>query len=75
MKYYPTDTALQRHIDHYWIVDDANELFRDQSEIIAYPGIRPEYIILLKGHYSYKYQGVETMIHKSRIYSFIHDCH
>ena len=73
MKYYPNHSDLERHIDHYWIVDNANKLFNNHSEIIAYPGIRPECIILLKGHYSYYYQGVHTQVHKSRVYSFIHE--
>jgi len=73
MKHFPTDTLLQQHIDHYWIVEDARELFQNQAEIIAYPGIRPEYIIPLEGYYSYQYQGTATIVYKSRIYSFIHD--
>ena len=73
MKFFPTTSELRRHIDHYWIVDTAKDLFRNNLAITAFPGITPEYIIPLRGYYSYLYQGVITQVYQSRIYSFIHD--
>jgi len=49
MKYLPKSSALQKHIDHYWIVQDANAIFRKTPPIYAYPGITPEVLIVLEG--------------------------
>lgn len=71
MKYFPNHTTLNKHIDHYWIVNNAHSLFKDAPLIHAYPGITPEIIIVLEGHYSFYYLDELHQVNQSKLFSFI----
>lgn len=72
MKYFPQDIALRKHIDHYWIVRDAEELFKNTPPIYGYPGITPELFITLEGSFSYFYNGEKHKVDNNKLFSFIH---
>lgn len=72
MKYLPSDTDLRKHIDYYWIVTDSTSLFHNAVALYDFPGITPELILVLEGHYTMYYQGKTTRVDKSKLYSFIH---
>lgn len=72
MKYFPSDPDLRKHIDYYWIVLDSDSLFQDIAAIHDFPGITPELILVLDGHYTIHYQGKTHKLSKSKMYSFIH---
>lgn len=71
MKYFPQDIALRKHIDHYWIVRDAEEVFRKTPPIYAYPGITPELLIVLEGSFFYEYKGKKHKVSNNKLFSFI----
>lgn len=72
MKLRPTCKELQQYIDHYWIVQDVPSLFQQAPPLYEYPGITPELILVIKGYYTYHYQGRTNKIHHSKLYSFLH---
>ena len=55
MNYQPKDSSLKKHIDHYWIVEDAEALFSKSTLVYDYPGITPELILPLEGTYACVY--------------------
>jgi len=63
---------LQRHIDHYWIVKPEDNIFQETPPIYAYPGITPEMLIVLEGHYTYSYLGKTYQADESMMFSYIH---
>ncbi len=71
MKYLPKDKSLSKHIDHYWIVNDAEELFMNSAPFYAYPGITPELIIVLEGSLSYFYENKNNVLFSNKLFSFI----
>jgi len=73
MMYFPKDSDLYNHVDHYWIVTDVNRLFQDDPQVRAYPGLTPEIIIPLKGYYSITYLGKTKHVSDARVYAFIKD--
>jgi len=73
MKFFPNSDELRQHIDYYWIISDAQDLFQQSKFIYAYPGVNPEMTIVLDGHYSYKYQGKIIQSEKSQLFSFIYN--
>ena len=72
MKYYPNDPHLEKHLDHYWIVENASHIFGDKKTIFAYPGITPELLIVLDGHFSFRYNKKTYRIDDNQLFSFIH---
>lgn len=70
-KYFPSDKALAKHIDHYWILNNAQEVFKDTTEIYGYPGIKPDLIINISGSFTYFYKGKKHFASKSLLSSFI----
>lgn len=72
MKVQPAHTALQAYIDHYWIVQDADSWFADQQRLYAFPGITPEFIIVLEGQLNYHYLGQLTTTSESNLFAFLH---
>ena len=73
MVYKPASEQLQKHIDHYWIITDVQEVFFNQSALYAYPGITPDMLIVLDGYYTFTYLGKKYQNNKSLLFSFIHD--
>jgi len=71
VKYIPQHKALQKHIDHYWVIEDAPSLFNLPQAIYAYPGIRPELIMPLKGNLAFHYLGKKKVTQKSMMFSHI----
>ena len=71
MKIVPQSKDLQDHINHYWIVKDSNRLFQSNTKVFGYPGIRPEIIIILRGHLTYTYLGKTYKTDKSLLASHI----
>ncbi len=73
MLFTPGNTAgLQKNIDHYWVVKDGAVLFDKGQNLVAFPGITPDLILVLDGHYHATYQGKRQKIERSFLYSFIH---
>ncbi len=72
MVYQPQLTALKKHIDHYWVLDTCEiKRFRG-SHMFAYPGVTPDLIIVLEGHYGIS-TGAHSMIsNRDMLFSFIH---
>ena len=52
-----SSNILHKHIDYYWIVRDSYDLFSNQSCLNAYPGITPDLILVLDGHFNFNYLG------------------
>ncbi|NAS32263.1 helix-turn-helix domain-containing protein [Flavobacteriaceae bacterium R38] len=73
MVYKPTSDQLRKHIDHYWVIADSDKIFNEQKSLYAYPGITPDMLIVLDGHYTFHYLGKEYQSNKSLLFSFIHD--
>lgn len=73
MKLKPKLSALEDHINHYWVVDNCKRLFVDNPKVYGYPGIRPEIIIILKGHLEYVYQRKRIKTTDSILASHIKD--
>ena len=71
MKCFPSYPELREYIDHYWIVAHANQVFTKTELIYAYPGITPELILILDGHYHCQYKGRWETVRESRLYSFL----
>lgn len=72
MLFEPQIPELQRHIDHYWIIDDIAQLSFGNHQLYAYPGITPDMIIVLGGYYTIDYMGKRFKSNKSQLFSFIH---
>ncbi len=72
MKYFSNNKTLAAHLDHYWIVPNANELFKNTPPVFGYPGITPEIIIVLGGSYRYFYEGQWHPGKNAMVYSYIH---
>ncbi|UII74664.1 helix-turn-helix domain-containing protein [Flagellimonas sp. HMM57] len=73
MVYEPQLPEVKRHIDHYWILNSADLLTLNSTHMYAYPGITPDMIIVLEGHYSLSYQGENFRSNRSLLFSFIHE--
>lgn len=71
MRCIPNSKELQKHINHYWIVDNSSDLFSTNSKVFGYPGIRPEIILILKGSLKYTYLGKTYCTRKSLLASHI----
>ncbi|MFC4636118.1 helix-turn-helix domain-containing protein [Dokdonia ponticola] len=72
MLFAPQIPELQRHIDHYWIIDNIAQLFHGNSSLYAYPGITPDMLIVLDGYYTIDYLGKRYTSSKSQLFSFLH---
>jgi len=73
MLYKPQNSDVGRHIDSYWIVDDAKSILGNASCLHGYPGITPDMIIVLDGYYTFEYVGQYIKQSQSRLFSFIHN--
>ena len=73
MLFKPQDETIARHIDYYWIVDDAPAHLGAHTRLHAYPGITPDLIIVLDGNYQLEYPGRHVKLSDSRLFSFIHN--
>jgi AraC-like DNA-binding protein len=73
MLFKPQDKNISRHIDYYWIVDDASMYLNNNSYLYAFPGITPDMIIVIDGSYEFEYKGKFKHQNKSRLFSFIHE--
>ncbi len=71
MKLLPQLTELQQHINHYWVVKESPDVFRSATKVYEYPGIRPEIVLILKGHLTYTYLGKTYKTNKSMLASHI----
>lgn len=71
MKYLPQHSELSKHIDHYWVIDSAEEVFQSSRIVYDYPGIRPEIILMLKGKLQYRYLGINGETNKHLLASHI----
>lgn len=69
-KHVPTCKGLQKYISHYWHVHDADQLFKKAS-VYGYPGITPEIIIPLKGHFEIEYQGSNYKLQTPLLFSHL----
>lgn len=72
MIYEPKISEVKKHIDHYWIITNTSLLSMDSGQMYAYPGITPDMIIVLEGHYTLTYMGEKYTSNRSRLFSFIH---
>ena len=73
MLFKPQDKNISRHIDYYWIVDDASIFLSNNNYLYAFPGITPDMIIVIDGYYEFEYQGKFVKQSKSLLFSFIHE--
>nr|WP_299346381.1 AraC family transcriptional regulator [Allomuricauda sp.] len=73
MVYEPQLAELRKHIDHYWILGASDLLVFSGTQMLAYPGITPDMIIVLDGYYSLSYQGKNFRSNRSLLFSFIHE--
>lgn len=74
MQLHPNSNILKKHIDHYWIV--RNDMFafcQNQPSLYAYPGITPDMLMVLDGHYTYEYLGKNYTQNANILFCFIHD--
>ena len=72
MFFKPQIPEIGNHIDHYWIVDDISQITHGGLKMRAYPGITPDMIIVLDGHYSINYLGKEYTSNQSLLFCFLH---
>ncbi len=73
MLFLPGNTAaLQKNIDHYWVVKDTASVFGNGRRLLGFPGITPDLILVLDGHYFSTYEGKRQKVKGSYLYSFIH---
>lgn len=72
MIFKPNDKDICKHIDHYWVVRDEAHIVFEQQRLKAYPGITPDIILVLEGHFSYTYLGHNYTIKESQVFSFLH---
>ncbi len=73
MKHVPQDNLLQKYIDHYWIINDIDKTFPPSNAIYAYPGVKPELIIILDGSINFHYKNKGYSINKSVLFSHLED--
>ncbi len=73
MVYEPQLLEVQKHIDHYWILNTSDLLTLGSAQMYAYPGITPDMIIVLEGYYSLSYRGKKFNSNRSLLFSFIHE--
>ncbi|NER17137.1 helix-turn-helix domain-containing protein [Spongiivirga citrea] len=73
MIFEPSIPEIQKHIDHYWIINDFAVLTKASPFMYAYPGITPDMIIVLEGHYKMTYMGQTYQSNRSMLFSFIHE--
>ncbi|MEL7159375.1 MAG: AraC family transcriptional regulator [Bacteroidota bacterium] len=73
MKFLPQDPDLRRHVDHFWIVKNATDLFAGAPPLLDFPGLSPELIIVLDGHFTIHYRGKTERVNHARLYSFLYD--
>ncbi len=72
MVYKPQLPEVKKHIDHYWVLKRVALQALDSSHMYAYPGITPDMIIVLDGHYTITYMGKTFSSNRSLLFSFIH---
>lgn len=72
MKLLPLHTDIQRHVDHFWVVEDSQALFSKSPPLHEFPGLSPELILVLDGYYTINYQGQQERVNQNKLYSFIH---
>ncbi|WP_350286313.1 AraC family transcriptional regulator [uncultured Croceitalea sp.] len=72
MVYKPQHSEIQKHIDHYWILDSTDLQVLNSDHMYAYPGITPDMIIVLEGQYRMSYMGKTFSSNRSQLFSFIH---
>lgn len=70
-KILPSDATLQKHIDHFWIVKNIPTSYSGPNNLIAFPGVKPDLILILEGVLSYQYQGQYQQTSRSQLCSFI----
>ncbi len=70
-KKFPSDTSLQKHIDHFWIVQNIQTNYNGPKQLIAFPGVKPDLILILEGTLNYQYQGQHHQANTSQLCSFI----
>ncbi|WP_422857779.1 helix-turn-helix domain-containing protein [Flagellimonas sp. S174] len=73
MVYEPQLSEVQKHIDHYWILNASDLLALNSTQMFAYPGVTPDMIIVLEGHYSISYRGERLKSNRSLLFSFIYE--
>ncbi len=71
MKHLPQHSELSKYIDHYWVIDSAEDLFQSSRVVYDYPGIRPEIILMLKGKLDFRYLGITGETNKHLLASHI----
>ena len=71
MKYLPQHSELSKYIDHYWVIDSAEDLFQSSRVVYDYPGIKPELILMLEGKLHYRYLGISGETSKHLLASHI----
>ena len=72
MIFEPKIAEVKKHIDHYWIIGNGDFLSMNNGEMYAYPGITPDMIIVLDGHFTIQYMGKKYTSNRSMLFSFIH---
>ncbi|GAA3510722.1 hypothetical protein GCM10022393_25380 [Aquimarina addita] len=72
MLFKPQITEIANHIDHYWIINDIFLLSQGGFRMHAYPGVTPDMIIVLEGHYEIHYLEKHHISNKSLLFCFIH---
>lgn len=70
-KHHSNSKELSQHIHHYWIIGRSDKVFDLSSPMYAYPGIRPELILVLEGHVTFNYQNQQYSVDKPVLFSHI----
>ncbi|RMB60987.1 AraC family transcriptional regulator [Dokdonia sinensis] len=73
MIFEPAIAAIQKHIDHYWVLDHAAITAMNSPLMYAYPGVTPDMIIVLDGHFTMTYLGKTYRSDQSMLFSFIQE--
>lgn len=73
MIFKPSDKQLQRHIDYYWVIEDSADLFGKQTLLEAFPGITPDMLLILDGHFKINYLGKQRIIDNHFLFGFLYD--
>ena len=71
LKFVPQHPDIQRHVDHFWIVENAQFVFVQSPPLHEFPGLSPEFILVLDGSYTISYQGKRERVFTNKLYSFI----
>lgn len=66
-------TDIEKCIASIWVHEATDGVDKDATHSVSYPGITPELLIPLDGHFEYVYQGKRHSAAKSILFAFLHE--